>query len=499
MTFEDSLRALSMPPMSAGMPTLPVNSLPIPLQEVIWQVHTRTKAPFELIAACSLGIMSMACQDLCDVSPKEGLRSPLSLYLMVLAVSGERKSTVDSMLMSPVRELEREWHAAFQEASQKFEDEMLLWAIEFKEMEKQFTRALKTGDGVEESRRALLACKGRKPSEPVQRRMIINDITKASVKRELGTGCPTLSLCSDEAGSILDADLFRDTPFLNSLWSAKPIEIDRASGPSFQIEDVRVGAMLQVQPELYAGYVERQGRAARASGFFARTLICQPQSTIGFRFEPPVAPQQQTDDKLSWFHQRVKELLDLTFKRREKKLERVCLTFSPQAFAMWHKEYCRIESLIGPSGALKDFKDYASKQLEHVSKIAGVLEAFMTGGPIISESTMSTAICIANYFLNSFIRLHADKKMPEEVEDAFLLETWLRENHHRVGFNAFPRIIIRRDGPNRLRNKVRLERALLALQMRGVVSFFKSGRKDFVSYNGNYVSGPGMISGYPGI
>ena len=465
------------------MPLMQGKNLPIKLQSVVWQVHGMTQAPLDLIAACSLGAMSLACQDLFDVSPKEKLRFATSLYLMILATSGERKSTVDGILMSPLRELEREWHAEFQEMIQVYEVDKQLWTIEFKELEKKFARAVISGDGIDDCHRAMFDCKRREPIQPVRRRLIISDITKASVKRELGTGSPSLFLYSDEAGSILKGDLLHDTPLMNSLWSGKSIEVDRASGASFLIEDVRVGAMLQIQPELYAEYAERQGRNARYSGFSARTLICHPQSTIGSRLASSAIPNQQADDDaLSWFNRRVKELLEQSFERRKHKRDRICLTLSPQAFAMWNQEYLRIESMCGSRGTLKDFHDYASKQLEHISRIAGVLEAFMTGNHIISEQTMYASISIANYFLDSFIQLHTHNNQPEEVEDAFILENWLKENHFRVGYQHFQKNIIRKYGPNRLRDKVRLERALSLLQAKGVVCCSKVGRKNIVAY-----------------
>lgn len=38
-----------------------------------------------------------------------------------------------------------------------------------------------------------------------------------------------------------------------------------------------------VQPDLFDNFIVREGKAARASGLFARCLVCQPDSMAGSR------------------------------------------------------------------------------------------------------------------------------------------------------------------------------------------------------------------------
>lgn len=463
---------------------MPVNYLPARLQEVINEIQRMTQAPLDLVAVCCLGVMSLSCQDLFDVSPKEKLRFATSLYLMILAESGERKSTIDSIIMSPIREFERELEAQYKEDKKKYDSEKYMWSIELKALEKDYARAIAKGTEKEGCAKSLAACKAREPNQPVRSRLIVNDATRAAIKQELGMGWPSLFLYSDEAGSILKGEMLHDTPLMNSLWSGKPIEVDRAGSMGFRIEDERFGYMLQVQPGLYEEYVKQHGQRARASGLFARTLLCKPLSTIGFRLNSSLEPQNATANELIWFQARVKELLNRSFDRRKNQTDRVCLTLSVEAAANWHQEYQRIEQMCGPMGNLKDFRDYASKQLEHVARIAGVLEAFMTGGPVISESSMVAAINFGNYFLNSFITLNCENSLPEELEDALVLENWLRENHFKANYGSISKNIILKYGPSRIRKRERLNRALDSLSFKGVVSITKIKRTTYVNYNG---------------
>ena len=96
-----------------------------------------------------------------------------------------------------------------------------------------------------------------KPKIPVRKRVVINDITLAAIKKELGTGWPSLGLNSDEAGSILSSDLLNDSPLLNSLWNGSSIEVDRAGTGSYKIEDARLSCMFMVQPKLFDAYMSK--------------------------------------------------------------------------------------------------------------------------------------------------------------------------------------------------------------------------------------------------
>lgn len=469
------------------LPVFPVYVMPEELQKIVRYVQQVTQAPADLIASSLLGVMASSCQDLFDVSPKAGLRIPMSLYQVVLAESGERKSTVDKMLMKPVRDLEGLLETQYQEDKQRYNIAMRLWQSEQKALEKAFEREVVKGGAKTESEQRLAECLGRQPIAPLRKRLLISDATRAAVKQALGKGWPSLVLLSDEAGSILNGELLHDTPLLNSLWSAQPIEVDRATGDTYRIEDARFGAMLMVQPGLFKEYVNRQGRHARASGFFARTLLCQPTSTIGARLHGPqqVLPPPVSGKHLEWFHARVLELLNQSFQRREEDAVRTCLTLSPEAAAKWHAEYNRIELMCGQTGSLREYRDYASKQLEHVARIAGVLEAFVTGNEIVSDHTMYAAIQLATYYLDSFIHLTSDDALPEEMEDELELEKWLHKVHCLFNAQSIPKNYIRQYGPNRLRNSQRLTRTLERLKMKGKVQVYKIKRTWFVHINQN--------------
>ncbi len=462
----------------------PIHVLPSDLQDVVQVVHAKTQAPIPLIATSMKGAMALACQDLYDVEVKESLRYPISLYQMILAESGERKTFVDRLLMSNIRDLEMEWDSEYQKQLHTHKTDLAIWEVQYNALTKKFQQEIKKGINYEKTIQELRDCKNNKPKEPVCKCVFINDLTKAAFKKKLGTGWPALGMHSDEAGSILSGELLRDPPLLNSLWSGSSIEVDRANVESFKIEDARLSLMLMVQPKLFEANMAKNGEQARASGLYARTLFCEPFSTIG----------QRTSDKEEWlinksnpaaleaFSKQVKVLLQKSALRRVTGQPRNVIKFSPEAHARWSAEFNRIESQCAPHGPLVNYRDYASKHSEHVARIAGVIEGFSTGNQYISDNTMYAAIQIANWYLHSFIFIMNKSYIPDEIKCADLLGRWLNENKHFFRNCTFPKNYILKFGPNCIRSKKSLENALITLNQRGVVNLFKIGRTSFVQY-----------------
>ncbi|MBD1301051.1 DUF3987 domain-containing protein, partial [Pseudomonas aeruginosa] len=93
MTLEDpispSIKALS------EFPTL---------KEFILEVVETTQAPIELVLASALTTISMLCQPLIDVKRPGEMTGPVSLLTIIIANSGERKTTVEKIFLSHIRE-----------------------------------------------------------------------------------------------------------------------------------------------------------------------------------------------------------------------------------------------------------------------------------------------------------------------------------------------------------------------------------------------------------
>jgi putative DNA primase/helicase len=84
-----------------------VDSLPDVIRLAVRDVEAATQAPVALIANSALAALSLAGQHVADVERDVGLRGPVSLFVVTIAGSGERKSAVDGWFARPLRDFER--------------------------------------------------------------------------------------------------------------------------------------------------------------------------------------------------------------------------------------------------------------------------------------------------------------------------------------------------------------------------------------------------------
>jgi hypothetical protein len=234
--------------------------LPTFVQRLISYIHYKTGARAELILIVLLGVMAFSCQDKFDVQIKNG-RTFTSLYLLLLARSGSRKSTVFKALMETIHQMEKELKNIFLEKEKLYELKKLSWDTELKELKKQFSKAVRQKVDVAETREALEECQKSGPVAPVRKYLTKNDSTSEGLKKTLALGSPSLMLGSDEAGGVFDSSLFRDISVLNSLWGEGRISDSRASRDSYDVDDVRLTILLLLQPTLFNDFINKQGKS----------------------------------------------------------------------------------------------------------------------------------------------------------------------------------------------------------------------------------------------
>ncbi len=173
--------------------------LPEKLVDVIRFVELETQAPSEMIAASLLGVMSQACQDVFDVAPNEKLRFPVSLYQIIVAESGERKSAVDKIIMRSIRELEDELEIKYRDQKNEYEKNSRLWFVKSRALEKLIKTAVSKGSDTSGYEIQYKELYDSKPIPPIFRRLLINDATRAAVKKGVSMGWPSFALVSDES------------------------------------------------------------------------------------------------------------------------------------------------------------------------------------------------------------------------------------------------------------------------------------------------------------
>ena len=291
-------------------------------------------------------------------------------------------------------------------------------------------------------------------------------------------------LGSDEAGGVFDSSLFRDISVLNSLWGEGRISDSRASRDSYDVDDVRLTILLLLQPAIFNDFLSKQGKKLRNSGFLARLLLIDLEQVPEPCDIPDVCSWSDEPGLDGFFSILVKHLQD-GIQRRENNEERICITLSEEAKALWETQNKRIRELMQSGGELHHYDDFGSRIMEQATRIAAVMQMFITpDSPIITRDTFLSAAKISEWCITHLILKVDSTRKPSEKEKLLF---WLEEHVISNKSYDFRRHTIRRDGPYSLRNIERLIPVLKELEKDGIVQLFKMDGVDYVKYIGSDV------------
>jgi putative DNA primase/helicase len=501
-------------PLTTETPAMPfpVWALPNSLQAAVEEVQGFTQAPVVLVASSALGAVSLSAQGFCDVRRNPKLAGPIGLFLLVLAESGERKSTVDGLFMESITEWEKAMaHKAAGEYSE-YEFAMTTWEARQKGLMDRIRAAKKRGakssaknETVDLEQEAggsylpypipaenieLAELLSTKPKKPITPRLNHQNATSEALGRSLATGWPSGGNISGEGGmmfgghSMKTESIMQNLAMINKLWDGAPLSSERITTDNYHADGTRFTVSLAVQPAVIQSFHETNAALARGSGFWARFLLCQAESTQGTRFytEPP-----EHTSALTEFNRRIAGLLAVKLPRdKTGALNPRMLDLSPAAKAAWIQFHDGVEKELGLGGELVDVRDVASKIADNAARTAALFEIYENGPEVVevSADSMRQAIKIVAWYLYESRRFFGELTRPVEVVEAASLDQWLLKICRTEGSASIAKNRILQTGPGKLRRKASLEQALARLQELGRVHVGREeGRAVMVKVN----------------
>ena len=397
-----------------------------PLQGAVEAIHEKTQAPFEIAAQSVLAATCLAGQAHRNVETLGGER-PISLFLITVAVSGERKSACDTLAMKAVTEFVRELSAEDRTERETFENETALFDMARADI-------IKKAKGDRDSARVDLAALGAQPQPPLSPWLLADEPTLEGLTKNLEHGRPSIGLFSDEGGQFLGGhamnsdNRLKTVAGLSKFWDGAPINRTRAGDGAKTYYGRRLAVHLMVQPG--AADTLLADPVARDQGIMSRCLITRPTSTIGARLiGKRVAMSQLSQGRLSEFHTRISDLLRLPMPLAENtrnELTPPCLTLAgtPEQLLVDFADAVEREQRAG--GRLEYITGFASKAAEHAVRLAGVLTIYAHPESMeISLANMQSGIALADWYLSEAVRLRDSAATSLETTQAEALRCWL--------------------------------------------------------------------------
>lgn len=466
----------------------PADALPPLLRDAVREAQAFVQAPVALVACSALAALSLAAQGLVNVRRDHQLVGPVSLYLLAVADSGERKTTCDTIFSPALRDWENGRVlvmapdlAARDAALAAFEAKKagILDAIKHKRRRSQDT-AKEEGE--------LDALAREAPPSIAVPRLLYADATPEALAHALATGWPSGGVLSAEAGAVFGAHgmgydtILRNLALLNVLWDGGAIAVDRRSKPSFQLRDRRLTFGLMAQPEALRGFLERAGTLPRGTGFIARFLIAWPASTQGTRAYRPTPAAMPAVER---FGRRITALLDTPLATDARGgLTPTVLDLSPAAHAAWVRLHDLVERALGTGGEYQAVRDVAAKAAENVARMAALFHVLEHGpAGVITDDHLLGAEDIVRWHLREARRLLAELDTPPALAAAIRLDTWLLNEARATGSPRVPTTRVYQYGPACVRDSRALKEALATLTERGRARFEEVGRRRFVAVN----------------
>lgn len=467
----------------------PLDALPQSVRAAVEEVAGFVKAPIPMVASSALAALSLACQAHIDVKRLEKLHGPVGLFILVIADSGERKSTCDGFFSKSIIEYEDAQAEVAKPQLKEHRAAIEAWEAKrggIKEKIRQLAKENKPTAGMES---ALCDLENDKPEPTRVPRLLYADATPEALAYGLAKQWPSGGVVSAEAGIVFGShgmgkdSVMRNLGLLNQLWDGKSLTIDRRSTESFTVRGARLTVALQVQEPTLREFFIRSGALARGTGFLARFLVAWPVSTQGTRQIDPDAPDgPATWPNLAAFHQRAAEILAQPAPIDEDgALTPLMLSFTPEAKTAWVEFHNDIESALSHGGEFHDVRDVASKSADNAARLAAILQIFEGAGCAIGLAAIESACLIVAWHLNESRRFFGELTLPAELADASRLDTWLIEYCRRERTHFASTRDTQRLGP--VRDKERLAAALRELEALDRVRLANDGRRKFVQVN----------------
>lgn len=466
----------------------PLDALPPGIKDAVDEVRRFVKAPTALVAAAALGALSTAAQSLVDIKRADRLTGPVSLFLLSLAESGERKTTIDGFFTEPIRAYQQEQIEAAKPLIDQARAEFAAWEAKRGGIVDAIKAASRQGQPTSPLEADLQAIEGYKPAMPRVPELLRGDDTPEALAYDLANRWPAGAVISSEAGIVFGSAgmgkdrALRNLALLNILWDGGELTTKRKTSDPFTVRGARLTLSLQVQEPALLEFFKQTGQLARGTGFLARFLVAWPNSTQGQRLftEAPRAWPH-----LSTFNARISGLLHTPAPiQPDGTLVPALLEFSPGAKAAWVEYHDQIETMLRTGGELCNVRDVASKSADNAARLAALFHVYKHGpvGEIGADEFIS-ASKIAAWHLNEALRFFGGLSLPVELSGAARLEGWLLDYCKLHQQLSVARRTIQQYGPYGLRENPALTAAIAELEDQGRARLVTDGKRKEVLIN----------------
>lgn len=460
-------------------PEYPVDALGPVLASAAKAIAGQAQCAIACAANSVLAVASLAAQARADaVLPiGQGKRTPLSLYLLTVLESGERKSTADSFALKPVRDFERQLAEEEQAARMAYQSA----ATAHETAAKALTIKLKDDRA---ALKAALMDLGPAPLPPLLSILAPGgDQTFEGLFRIYQQGRPSLAMLCDDGASFLGGHSLKaenkagTVANLCRAWDGSRLERIRSLDGVCVLYDRRLATHIMVQPGVAGEFL---GDAKFSDqGLLARFLLSAPPTMAGtdarLRSEDAFAERAAAAAAaadLAGYNAAIGRLLRAPIRWKNEHdraagIELDALPLSEDARRLYVLLHNATMLAMAQSQPLESVRPFASKLTENAVRLAGILTLIGDAQAIeIDAGTLAHASTLARYYADEAVRLTDAAATDPAMKRADTLRRWLLS---RPGDSIGLATIYQTCQPKSLRTAKAAREAMLALTDHGCV------------------------------
>lgn len=403
-------------PKTPGAPEpspLPLDALPPALRAHAASVANAVQVASDMTALLGLCAVSAAVAGKVEVRVDDAWqRESVSLYGVVVAPPGERKSAAYREMISPIRDWESDAVARVAPLRRTAREQADVAERRLKRRKDEAARGAATADAVLAEARAY---ENALRAVPVLPTLLASDSTPEALVEQMAEQGGRIAVMSPEGGPfrILDGRYSDGIARLEELAQAYDGEELRTRRVGRATKPVRRPALtlaVALQPSVLSSI--RNGRSLRGQGIYGRISWVVPESLVGRRVDSSEAPAINEDAK-DQYTKVLRALLEWQPAQTEDDGTLVPhpLTLSKEATAVKREYHYRVEAAMGEGGTLAGMCDYANKSVGRAVRLAVLLDVFaratkgqpldaplsgwaMDGGVRISEALTTHAVAV---------------------------------------------------------------------------------------------------------
>ena len=399
------------------LPSFPVKYLPSGLQKYVIAVSENTATAVDMPAIAALALIAAAVQGKFSIEGKPNYQEQLNLYFLIIAKSGERKSSIIKTMTKAIYKFEAEENKRRKPLIAEDEAQLNRWRTQIEKYERKDQR--------EEAEDLRRSCFELEQSRIRPLRLIADDATPEALTSLMAANNGIITVISTEGGLFdifngkYSSNVVSIDPILKA-YTGDPIRVDRKGREAESIDNPALTLLLSAQESVLEGMLTND--AFRGRGLTGRFLYSTPESMMGHR--PFDTPEIQSD-LTEAYEQILLDLFSLSYPDPNIPL----IKLDSDALAVYRRFSEKIESRLLTD--LADMSDWGGKCAGVALRIAGLLHCVENRTAPdkipVSKRTMIRATKITTYFLKhaqyAYSVMGADKTLHEAKYILRRLET----------------------------------------------------------------------------